>query len=235
MRAPASFAILLVLALGACDEPRPREQKLNPRPEPLSAELITPPARSAEGAEARAGAFGWDAEAGVFLQGEARLQAGRLWTFDGSTDGFVLAGGQVGPAEPAGLAVALTAFDPILRSPSGLALDGGRYSLVLVRLTRVARGSAWDGSLYYSTADHGESAGYTATPFQGADPAVNETVILAYDMRQPRAGGADWSTSLIDQIRLDLDDEAGGEFIIHQIAVAEPPADTPPPSLRPAS
>ena len=36
-------------------------------------------------------------------------------------------------------------------------------------------------------------------------------------------GGEDWKSSLIDQIRLDTDDQAGGAFTIHQVAVTENP------------
>ena len=146
-----------------------------------------------------------------------------------------MAGGEVAPAETNGLRLAARDFDPALRSPSGLALDGAQYSHVLVRITRLAPASDWDGALHYVTANHPEAAGFMAKPVQGAEPKVNETVILVYDMRTPTMGGGDWVSSLIESLRLDFDDAAGGEFLIHQIAVTEPPASAPAPTLRPAA
>jgi len=232
--------ILPVLALcaallAACDEPRPREPKLNPRPQPADDRALPPAARSTAAASERPGPYAWDAEAGAFTFEGRPLRAGRLWTFEGSTDGFVMAGGQVLPAEANGLRLAARDFDPALRSPSGLALDGAQFSHVLVRVTRLAPASDWDGALHYVTASHSEAAGFMAKPVQGAEPKVNETVILVYDMRTPTMGGGDWVSSLIESIRLDFDDAAGGEFLIHQIAVTEPPASAPAPALRPAA
>lgn len=234
---PALLPILgLVLALLAgCDEPRPREPQINPRPQPVDDRDLPPAARPANAAVERPGPYAWDGSAGHFTFEGQPLRAGRLWTFEGSTDGFVMAGGEVLPAETSGLRLAARAFDPALRSPSGLALDGAQFSHVLVRVTRLAPATDWDGSLHYVTAAHPEAAGFMAKPFQGADPQVNETVIMAYDMRSPNLGGRDWVTSLIESIRLDFDDAAGGEFLIHQIAITEPPASAPAPALRPAA
>ena len=231
--------VLLVagLALAACDEPRPRELRQNPRPQPAADEGLPPAVLSAENAVERAGPFAWDAEAQTFTWQGQPLRAGRVWTFDGSTDGFVMSGGELLPAETDGLRVAARAFDSAIRSPSGLELDGSRYSQVLVRLTRLRDAEHWDGALHYSTPAHGESAEFMTKPPADAEPKVNETVVLAYDLANPRRGGADWTTSLIDQIRIDLDDSEGGEFLIHQIAVTEaPPAGAAAPApaeLRP--
>lgn len=227
--------VLCGMLLAACDEPRAREPKLNPRPQPADDGALPPAARSTAAASERPGPYAWDAAAGAFTFEGRPLRAGRLWTFEGSTDGFVMAGGEVLPAETSGLRLAARAFDPALRSPSGLALEGAQFSHVLVRVTRLAPAADWDGALHYVTADHPEAAGFMAKPFQGAAPEVNETVILAYDMRNPTMGGQDWVSSLIESIRLDFDDAAGGEFLIHQIAITEPPASNPAPTLRPAA
>jgi len=42
-------------------------------------------------------------------------------------------------------------------------------------------------------------------------------------MSRQASGGPDWAQSTIDQIRLDLEDRAGGGFLIRQIAIAESP------------
>lgn len=201
----------MALTLAACDQPAPWARAAQ-APEPIQVAQ-----------NLRAQTVAWNDQADRFEINGAPLKSGRLWTFDGTTEGFVLTGGDVLPAAPVGMDVRNGAVDPMLRSPKGLELDGARYSLVLVRLTRTRAGAAWDGSIFYSTANHGEAGDFQAKPLAGADPGVNETVVLVYDMANPRRGGDDWTTSLIDQIRLDTDDQAGGEFTIHQIAVTENP------------
>jgi hypothetical protein len=236
-----AFAVLALIftsaAVAACDEPRSREPKLNPRPVAPDRLTLPPTAFSAEDAVERPGPFAWNPESKAFVWNGQPLRAARTWTFDGSTDGFVMGGGEVEPAEDGGLRVAARIFDSAIRTPSGLALQGRQYSHVLVRATRLAGGQQWDGALHYVTEAHPESAQFTAKPFQGEKPEVNETVILAYDMTRPLAGGEDWTTSVIDRIRIDFDDAAGGEFLIHQVAITEaPPADTAAdeaPPLRP--
>lgn len=209
--------LVLVLALAACDEPAPRRMRLAPVPQP------TLPVEKPVAPTTRSQPITWDADQETFRLKGAPLKAVRLWTFDGASDGFVLSGGLTGLAQNAGLRLTNQAPDPALRSPSGLEINGARGSLVLVRLTRKQASPAWDGSLYYSTATHGESQGFFAKPVLGDSPAVNETLILAYDMAHPLGGGDDWTTSLISQIRLDTDDSPGGAFVIRQIAVTENP------------
>ena len=200
----------LLLMLAGCDGASPWAQA-----------AATPPAEIA--AKPRPQAITWNADEDVFEIAGAPLKAGRLWTFDGSTEGFVLTGGGVLPGAPVGLEIQNNHPDPKLRSPRGLALDGSRYSLVLVRMTRTQPGAAWDGAIFYRTVDHGESGDFQAKPIDGADPGLNETVVMVYDMTRLKSGGDDWKMSQIDQIRLDTDDQAGGSFVIHQIAVTENP------------
>lgn len=199
------------LTLTACEQPAPW------------ARAATAPESAQAARNERPQAVAWNEEAGRFEIGGAPLKAGRLWTFDGSTEGFVLAGGEVLPAAPVGLEVRNAGADAALRSPRGLALEGGRYSLVLVRLTRTRPGADWDGTMFYTTPAHGEAGEFQAKPVAGANPAVNETVVLVYDMARLKKGGDDWTNSLIDQIRLDTDDRAGGGFLVHQVAVTENP------------
>jgi len=201
----------LVLMLSACDQPAPWARAAVAPPQTL---IATKP---------RAQAIMWNEGKDAFEIAGKPLKAGRLWTFDGSTEGFVLTGGAALPGAPVGLEIQNERADPMLRSPTGLALDGRRFSLVLVRMTRTRPGAAWDGAIFYRTANHGESGEFQAKPVDGANPAVNETVVVVYDMSRLKNGGDDWQTSQIDQIRLDTDDQAGGGFVIHQIAVTENP------------
>lgn len=208
---PFLAGVAAALLLSACDQPAPW------------ARAAAAPQPSQAVRNERAQAVAWNEGAGRFELRGAPLRTGRLWTFDGATDGFVLAGGEVLPSTPAGLEVRNLGPDAALRSPKGLALDGGRYSLVLVRLTRTRAGAEWDGDLFYSTQAHGETGGFRAKPADGGDPAPGETVVLVYDMANLKAGGDDWIASLIDQIRLDTDDASGGAFVVHQVAVTENP------------
>ncbi|HEY3947407.1 hypothetical protein, partial [Phenylobacterium sp.] len=169
----------------------------------------------------RPGPAQWNAATGAFTLDGKPVTAVKLWTFDGSTDGFTTVSSRITPAATQGATV--TVVDPILRSPKGLNVPGGRYSLVLIRLTRLAPGALWDGALYYATSGHGEVSGYFGKPVAGAAPKVGETTTLVYDMTHQKRGGPDWVDSTIDQIRLDIEDKPGGVFVIRQVAIAEDP------------
>lgn len=170
-----------------------------------------------------AGPVRWAPEKRAFeAQGQA-LRAEKVWVFDGANDGFSMTSGEISPAQGAGLALDEIGADSQLLSPRGLNIDGHNRSLVLVRLTRVRAGPPFDGTLYYSTATHGVSDAYHGRLVLGEDPKVGETAVLGFDMHKLSKGEADWRSSIIDRLRLDLDDGAGGAFIIHQIAIAQNP------------
>jgi hypothetical protein len=177
----------------------------------------------------RPGPVRWNTAAGDFELNGKPLKTAKLWTFDGSTDGFTPVRSKIAPAVGQGLTV--TIADPTIRSPKGLDVPGGRYPLVLVRLTRTAAGSLWDGALHYTTPAHGEAFNFLGKPLSGANPALGETTILVYDMSRQAKGAPDWMQSTIDQIRLDIEDKPGGAFVIRQVAIAEDPD---PAALAPA-
>jgi len=219
----SAWPLLVALAvLSACG--RPAE----------TSKTATPAAASAPPVE-RAGPVRWNAAAGGFELNGKPVKTLKLWTFDGSTEGFTPVGSKVSPAPGSGLSVIVA--DPTLRSPKGLNVPGGQYQLVLVRLTRTQPGAAWDGALYYSTAAHAETINFFGKPKSGADPKVGETTTLVYDMSKLAAGGPDWTQSTIDQIRFDLEDRPGGAFLIRQVAIAEDPdaAAAPAPTATPAT
>lgn len=121
-----------------------------------------------------------------------------------------------------GLLVSGVAPDPSVRIP--LNLRGSDASLVVVRLTRVKATGDWDGALYYATARHGESPKFMNFPVHAdTPPPIGAPVVLIYDMDELSVGGDDWMKSTIERIRLDLDIEAGGEVIIHQVALVREP------------
>jgi hypothetical protein len=51
---------------------------------------------------------------------------------------------------------------------------------------------------------------------------------MVYDMAKPRKGGDDWVKSVITGLRLDLDDDAGGEFTLYQVAIVNVPGGVSP-------
>jgi hypothetical protein len=196
-----------------------------------------PPATPLAPVVERVGPVRWNAATGTFELNGKPLKTEKLWTFDGSTEGFTAVDSTVAPAPAPGQGLSVRIAGPVLRSPSGLNVSGSRFPLVLVRLTRTAAGQGWDGALYYVTASHGETAGFVGKPVFGADPALNETTTLVYDMSRQAAGAPDWKQSAIDQIRLDLEDTPGGAFTILQVAMAENPGDAdlaPPVAGKPA-
>lgn len=187
----------------------------------------------------RAGPITWNASAAAFEMNGAPLRTVKLWTFRDSTDGFAAVTSKIAPSADG---LSITIADPTLRSPKGLGIDGAKYQLVLVRLTRTAPGQAWNGALYYSTTDHAESGQYFGKPVIGGNPAVNETTTMVYNMGQLVLGGDDWRTSTINQIRLDIEDKTGGAFVLHQVAIVQSPDATafrrpeaaPKPAVAPA-
>jgi hypothetical protein len=146
-----------------------------------------------------------------------------VWTFPNSVEGWTLNNGEIGVAPGGGLTLRNIAPDPMLISPAGLAVEGRSNPLVLVRLTRTRPGKLWSGVLFYATPKHSYAEQFRGKLVDGRDIAVNETATLVFDMANPAKGGDDWINSTIDQIRFDTDDEAGGAFIVHQIAIGPNP------------
>lgn len=179
------------------------------------------PGGQASAPSERNGPVTWNASSGAFELAGQPLAAAKMWTFDGSTDGFAALDTQLTAAPGKGMTWPVKY--PSLRSPKGLAIDGAQNSLVIVRLTRTKGGEMWDAALYYTTEKHGESGQYFAKPINNNSPAVNETVTLVYDMSRLVVGGSDWVESTIDQLRIDIEDKPGGKFVIHQIAITANP------------
>ena len=213
-RLPAGFLIAGLLALSACDQPKPA-----PKAEAPAAKLR--PARTPE-------PITWDAAQKAFVLDGKPLKAAALWTFETGTDGFQGAGSTLAARPGGGLDVTGDLFDSIVRLPKDLSIKGAESNVVLVRITRNADTERWDGSLFWTTAAHGEAAGFATKPIRGADPAVGETTIMVYDLAHPKKGGDDWTRSTISGVRLDLDDSAGGAFTIHQVAIVNLPGGAAP-------
>lgn len=235
MRRAFVLGLMATLALAACDRPAVRTQKRAPVPRPAippGTPLVAAPVHLFP--DDPPSPVVWNPARGAFTFKGQVLRAEKLWTFDGATDGFVATHGEVLPSDGAGLSVRVDGRDAMLRTPRGLNVEGATRSLLLVHLTRTAAVKRWDPTVYYSTAAHGESQAYFAKPVFGGHPRLNDTVTMVFDMRHPAAGGDDWKSSIIDQVRLDVDDGAGGAFIVHQVAIAQDPGGiTPQPPAPP--
>jgi hypothetical protein len=210
------------LILTACDRPKgaPRVDE-TPPPAQTPAVAVAPaaalPPRPPE-------PIVWDEVSGRFTLDGMVLKTAHLWRFDGNLEAFSSVGSKLEPAPGGGLQVIEEAPDAVIRSAQNLAIEGKRYNAVLVRLTRVKPSDKWDGSIFYTTAAHGEAAAFHTKPLRGANPVQGETTIMVYDMANLKKGGADWTASTVSGLRLDFDDSAGGGFVVHEIAVVSLPA-----------
>jgi hypothetical protein len=108
-----------------------------------------------------------------------------------------------------------TGNDPMMVSPN-IAVNGARYDKVRMRVRRNA-GSGWQGTLYYSTAGHGESESFKKTITD--TPVIGQWVILEWDMAALTAGGTDWATSTITRIRIDLGTSAADSFTVDWVSI----------------
>ena len=215
---PTAVLLAGALALTACDQPKP-----SPKAEAEAPAAKVRPPRAPE-------PITWDPALKAFTLDGKTLKAASLWTFETGVDGFEGAGSTLTARPGGGLDVKGDLFDPIVRLPKDLSVKGAESNAVLVRITRNKDTERWDGSLFWTTAAHGEAAGFATKPIRGADPAVGETTIMVYDLAQPKKGGDDWTRSTITGIRLDLDDTEGGEFTIHQVAIVSLPVMTAAPA-----
>ena len=98
------------------------------------------------------------------------------------------------------------------RPPDGVALAVGADKFALP-----------DGAVLPGTRPTvSEVATVYARVYRGKNPRIGQTVTLVFDMAKLAAGGDDWTTSRIEQIRLQTDDQPGGEFVIREAAISQP-------------
>lgn len=165
----------------------------------------------------------WDETQGRFTQSGRPLRTGDVWRFDGTADHFTAStGARAQPLPNGGLLLSNDTYGSFVRSPAQLGVAGRDYPIVLVRLTRTKAGAGWAPTIYYQTDRHGESAQYFARVYRGKNPHVGETVTLVFDMSKLAGGSLDWTSSRIQQFRLQTDDQPGGEFTIHEVALSQP-------------
>jgi len=106
--------------------------------------------------------------------------------------------------------------DPMLMRDN-LNFVGGQYDKIRMRIKRTA-GTGWDGTLFYSNQNHGESASYCQ---QIADATVTgQYVVIEWDMAKS-AVPADWNGLAVTHLRIDLGASAQDVFDIDWIAIGK--------------
>jgi hypothetical protein len=142
---------------------------------------------------------------------------GKVWYFDPGVEGWTSTGGTQA-ANNGWVDLTSTGADPAFLSPTGLALAGATYPIIKARIKRLA-GSGWDGTAFYVTGGHGVSASYMKTIAAPSPFAVGDTAIVEFAMDSLTAGGTDWVSSTIDQIRLDFGATSADVISVDWVAI----------------
>ncbi|HEY9235122.1 MAG TPA: hypothetical protein VIP08_08820 [Phenylobacterium sp.] len=165
----------------------------------------------------------WDDAVRTFRFDGEQAEVIRLWDLARDPSGVEVLNALGGIRPGDGLAIYGTMPDPGLRTDGAVGVRGAEGGLLVVRLTRLKDAGPWDGSMFYSTAKHGESARFTNRPLRTEPPRPGRTTILVYDMSAAPVGARDWRKSVIKRLRVDLDANGGGEVVVHQIALVREP------------
>ncbi|MFZ5938899.1 host specificity protein, partial [Pseudomonas sp. HS6-2] len=127
---------------------------------------------------------------------------GAAWQFDTTVEGWSGVNATLA-ANTGFVKITPTTADPQLHSPTAsAAIDGKTYTRVRVGLTRRG-GSAWTGTLYYSTSSHGFATSYRAS---AANPniAIGQSAVVEWNMANLAAGGTDWVDNTIQRLRFNF-------------------------------
>ena len=146
---------------------------------------------------------------------------GAYWQFDAGAEGWVSINANIA-SSGGSLRLTPTSNDPQLLSSSGalsLNIPGAQYTKVRVGLTR--RGgaaTAWTGSLYYATVNHGISSNYRATA-PNPNIVVGQSAVVEWDMTNLVAGGTNWIESQIGRLRFNFANDLDSVWDVDWIAV----------------
>ena len=149
---------------------------------------------------------------GVILEDYALLNQEQVFaprkTYDFSSGvpaGFTYSNGTIAAAGGL-LTLTRTANDPNLRI-SGLSLDGSKHYIIRVRIrnTSFASNSEWEGRCYYATGGHGYTSSFVNyKPTKPPRWVDGGWTVFEWDMSQLTAGGNDFITNTITDIRFDF-------------------------------
>jgi len=147
------------------------------------------------------------------------LQGGQNWGFDGGqVQGWRAANGTLSGGTSGIVFTGNGVGDPIMVSPAGLSIAGASNYLVQVRVRSIGADVTGHAQLFYTTAGHSESEGFTKFIFDKTFKA-NEWVTLTFDMRTLTAGGSDWLNNVITGLRFDMPNVANTSFEVDSVMV----------------
>lgn len=144
------------------------------------------------------------------------FSAFRTWDFAASLEGWAVQNATA-VAGATSVTITPTTSDPMFRV-SGLSIPGALYDKVRIRVRRANAGTGWDGTLYYTTAGHGETAGFLKALAFSSMPG-DQFAVLEFDMADLTAGGTDWRDSVITGLRFDLANSTTTNFEVDWISV----------------
>jgi len=149
--------------------------------------------------------------------GDISFSSFRQWGFETSVEGWTALNGTLS-AQNGVLTFVSTAADPQLSSPI-IAIPGALFSKIRMRVRRISGNGTWDGSIYYTTTNHGISGSYVKRI--AAPSNFNEWQVLEWDMADLTQGGNDWITSTITRLRIDLSQSSGDTLEIDWISIGD--------------
>lgn len=156
------------------------------------------------------------------ITADGQLTMALLWDFKWDAKGWTLENmTDTGVAQ--GIRVTTTNDNPHMISPDLLGIDGSVYDKVAIRVKRLAGddGNPFEQPLMlYRTAAHG----FVAASYRKARAVRfgNDSArTFVFDMSDLTAGGDDWITSTIEQIRFDPSNSDGDAFEIDWIGIGK--------------
>lgn len=147
---------------------------------------------------------------------QVAFSARQTWEFRGSSEGWTAANAAAA-ANADTITLTATGGNPQL-GLAGLSINGATYDKVRVRIRRVA-GTGWRGVLFYGTSARSYSESYKKVLLDSV--ASTGFVVIEFDMANLTAGGADWKSNTITQLRFDFGNVAGDAFEIDWISVGK--------------
>jgi len=140
----------------------------------------------------------------------------RIYEFRNSADDFSADNADI-TLNPDSIVITPTTDDP--KFVRAVSIDGSLYDRVRVRIKRNS-GSTWQGTLYYATSGHGFSASYYKQ-ISFPDISNGEYTVLEWDMSDLTAGGDDWITNTITDIRFDFATSTDTVYEVDWVAIGK--------------
>lgn len=144
------------------------------------------------------------------------FDAGDSWYFDTTSESWTASNASV-VWNNGWIDVEATSTNPSIISPT-IDIVGSKYNVIKARIQRKS-GSTWSGTAYYSTGSHGFSSSYIKTIPEPSPFAVGDFAVIEFDMSDLTAGGTDWISSTITQIKLELGSASDDDISVDWISV----------------